>query len=104
MTTIRTWRGLTALVGWLAPFALATLAHAQDVRIVQTNSAGDNVHIIDPVTNQVVGEIGGIERAHGVAARRDGRLYVANEADTTVDIVDVKTLSVIKKLPLERSS
>ncbi len=100
MTTIRAWRGLAALVGWLAPLAVATLAQAQDVRIVQTNSAGDNVHIIDPVTNQVVGEVGGIERAHGVAATRDGRLYIANEADTTVDIVAVKTLTVVKKLPL----
>ena len=25
------------------------------VRIIQTNSAGDNVHIIDPATNKVVG-------------------------------------------------
>ena len=33
------------------------------VRIVQTNSAGDNVHLIDPATNTVVGEITGIERA-----------------------------------------
>ena len=100
MTTIRTWTGVMAVVVWLATLAAAAPALAQDVRIVQTNSAGDNVHIIDPLTNQVVGEIGGIERAHGVAATRDGRLYVANEADTTVDIVDVKELMVVKKLPL----
>ena len=100
MTTIRTWTGVMAAVVWLATLAAATPALAQDVRIVQTNSAGDNVHIIDPLTNQVVGEVGGIERAHGVAATRDGRLYIANEADTTVDIVAVKKLMVVKKLPL----
>jgi len=84
-----------ALVVWAG-----TAATAQ-VRIVQTNSAGDNVHIIDPVTNEVVGEVTGIERAHGAAAAPDGRrLYVSNEADTTVDVVDVETLSVIKKIPL----
>src|SRR5678816_2748030 len=31
-----------------------------NVRIIQTNSAGDNVHIIDPATNKVVGTITGI--------------------------------------------
>ena len=89
----------------LAAAALVVLpvaAAAQGtVRIVQTNSAGDNVHIIDPVTNKVVGEVQGIERAHGAAPSPDGRwLYVANEADDTVDIVDVQALKVIKKVPL----
>ncbi|MCE2539711.1 MAG: hypothetical protein J4G16_04815 [Acidobacteria bacterium] len=32
-----------------------TAAAQGTVRIVQTNSAGDNVHFIDPVTNEVVG-------------------------------------------------
>lgn len=31
------------------------------VRIIQTNSAGDNVEIIDPATNRVVGQIEGVE-------------------------------------------
>ena len=77
-------------------------AAAQDaVRIVQTNSAGDNVHIIDPTTNTVVGEITGIERAHGAQPSPDGRwLYVANESDDTVDVVDVAMLKVTKKIPL----
>ena len=71
------------------------------VRIVQTNSAGDNVHLIDPVTNAVVGEITGIERAHGAVASPDGRwIYVSNEADKTVDVVDATLLTVIKKVEL----
>src|SRR5262245_19915300 len=35
----------------------ATLAPSRQPRIIQTNSAGDNVHIIDPGTNTVVGII-----------------------------------------------
>jgi YVTN family beta-propeller protein len=70
-------------------------------RIVQTNSAGDNVHIIDPTTNKVVGEINGIEVGHGAAAAPDGsRIYVSNEADSTLDVVDARTLRVMSKVPL----
>jgi len=71
------------------------------VRIIQTNSAGDNVHIIDPATNKVVGQISGIEVGHGAAAAPDGsRLYVSNEADSTLDVVDGRTLRVMSKVPL----
>jgi YVTN family beta-propeller protein len=71
------------------------------VRIIQTNSAGDNVHIIDPLTNTVVAQITGIEVGHGAAAAPDGsRLYFSNEADTTLDVVDGRTLRVTNKIPL----
>lgn len=71
------------------------------VRIVQTNGAGDNLHIIDPATNRVVGEITGIDVNHGIAAAPDGsRLYVTNESERTVDVVDTKTLRVTKQIPL----
>jgi len=71
------------------------------VRIIQTNMAGDNLHIIDPATNRTVAEITGIEANHGVAAAPDGsRLYVTNEADRTVDVVDTSTLRVVKQIPL----
>lgn len=98
-----TMKGMTSLtLAAVAILVLPVMAGAQGtVRIVQTNSAGDNVHLIDPVTNTVVGEIPGIERAHGAQPSPDGRwLYVANEADDTVDIVDVPMLKVIKKVPL----
>ena len=81
-------------------FTMSTYAQHR-VRIIQTNAAGDNVHIIDPETNTVVGEVTGIERAHGVAPSPDGRrLYIANESDRTVDIVEVASLTVSKKIPL----
>lgn len=81
--------------------AISARAAEQKVRIIQTNSAGDNVHIIDPVTNKVVGVIEGIEVNHGAAAAPDGsRIYVSNEAESTLDVVDGKTLKVIAHIPL----
>ena len=81
--------------------ALPLAAGAQTVRIIQTNSAGDNAHIIDPTTNTIVGEITGVEVIHGVAAAPDGsRLYLSNESTNTLDIVDTQTLAVTKKIPL----
>src|SRR5919204_4146520 len=74
------------------------LSAANKVVIVQTNSAGDNVHIIDPETNKVIGEIEGIEVNHGAAIAPDGsRIYISDEALSTLDVVDGKTLKVIKK-------
>jgi YVTN family beta-propeller protein len=69
--------------------------------IVQTNAAGDNIHLIDPATDSVVGEIKGIEVNHGAAAAPDGtRFYITNEADHTLDIVDGRSLKVIERVPL----
>jgi YVTN family beta-propeller protein len=80
---------------------LALPLAAGTVRIIQTNSAGDNVSIIDPVTNKVVGEIHGIEVNHGAAAAPDGsRYYISNEGNSTLDIADAKTLKVTKSIPL----
>ena len=71
------------------------------VRIIQTNSAGDNVHIIDPATNTVVGEIKDIEAGHGAGASPDGtRIYVSDEAESTLDVVDARTLKVSARVPL----
>jgi YVTN family beta-propeller protein len=80
----------------------ATLAvGAATVRIVQTNAAGDSVMLIDPVTNKVVGEIKGIEVNHGAAVAPDGsKFYITNEAESTLDVADAKTLAVTKHIPL----
>ena len=76
-------------------------ADATKVRIIQTNSAGDSVHLIDPATNKVVGVINGIEVNHGAAVAPDGsRIYVSNEAESTLDVVDAKTLKVTTHIPL----
>src|SRR3984893_14751895 len=81
--------------------ALSPRAAEKKVRIIQTNSAGDSVHLIDPATNKVVGVIEGIEVNHGAAVAPDGsRIYVSNEAESTLDVVDGQTLKVIKRIPL----
>jgi YVTN family beta-propeller protein len=86
----------------LGVFAVAAFLYGADgVRVLQTNSAGDNVHVIDPATNQVVGTIEDIEVPHGVAIAPDGkRIYVTDESLVTLDVVDAKTLKVIKRIPL----
>ena len=79
----------------------AGLSAQGKVRIIQTNSAGDNVHIIDPATNKVVGIVDGIEVSHGAGIAPDGsRIYISDEAESTLDVVDAKSLKVIKRIPL----
>jgi YVTN family beta-propeller protein len=84
----------------VAILALSTAASAQ-VRVLQTNSQGDNIHLIDPATNQIVGEIKGVPINHGAAAAPDGsRFYFSSEAEQTLHVVDGKTLQTVKKIPL----
>lgn len=90
---------------WLVPslfLALSPIPVAADtVRVFVTNSAGDSVHVIDPVTNKVVQVIRDVESAHGVTFSPDGkRVYISNEHDVTLDVLDRKTGAVIKKIPL----
>jgi YVTN family beta-propeller protein len=97
---------MTIVQRCLTPLAILLLltlpvAAQNQVRILQSNAAGDRVHIIDPATNKVVGEIPGIEAAHGITASPDAtRIYVSNEADSTLDVADARTLKVTKKIPL----
>jgi YVTN family beta-propeller protein len=85
---------------FVAMAMVASSASAQ-VRVIQTNSMGDNIHLIDPKTNQIVGEVKGVPLNHGAAASPDGsRLYFSSEAEQTLDVVDGKTLQVVKKIAL----
>ena len=105
------WRDQTdaewqVLAAWVRGEAAATAGGprggtATAVRIVQTNAAGDDTHLIDPETNRVVGVIKGIEIPHGVTAAPDGgRLYLSNESLHTLDVVDARSLAVVKRVPL----
>jgi len=86
---------------WHLGLLLALPLAASTVRIIQTNSAGDTVNIIDPATNKVVGTISGIEVNHGATVSPDGKFYyISNEADSTLDVVDAKALKVTRKIPL----
>jgi len=94
------WQVLKA---WVEPSAATTSAAGghNKPRIIQTNSAGDNIHIIDPATNTVVGIISGIEVGHGAGASPDGsRIYVSDEATSSLAVVDAKTLKVTRRVPL----
>ena len=95
------WQTLKAFVmGQTAPVAAHDADHRK-VRIIQTNAGGDNVHVIDPVTNRVVGTITGIEANHGVAVAPDGsRIYVSNEAESSLDVADSVTFKVIGHVKL----
>jgi YVTN family beta-propeller protein len=85
-----------------AAFAVLLPAVASSqVRILQTNSRGDNIHLIDPASLKIVGEIKGVPINHGAAAAPDGsRFYFSSEAEQTLHVVDGKSLQVTKKIPL----
>src|SRR5258708_1740861 len=104
MTSKQAFRGgLAALAGVLLCTVSFSLAAAQQskLRIVKTNNAGDPVSIIDPATNKVVAEIPGVEAVHGVAAATDGsRIYITEEWQRTLTVIDGKTLQITKKIPL----
>ena len=90
-------------VGVLVLFALVTPARGQSRQygIVQTNSGDDSIHLIDPATNAIVGEIHGVPINHGAAAAPDGsRLYFTSEAERVLAVVDTKTRQITKKIAL----
>src|SRR5437870_6806233 len=69
--------------------------------IYVTNSAGDSIHVIDPATQKVVQEIKGIEAAHGIDFSPDAsRVYVSNETDSTLDVIDRKSGRTLAKVKL----
>jgi YVTN family beta-propeller protein len=80
--------------------ALALPAAAQ-VRILQSNAAGDEAHIIDPATNKVVMRIPDLEAAHGVVGSPDGsRIYFTVESDNTVRGYDSRSGKLLGRVKL----
>ncbi len=80
---------------------LAIPLFAGSVRIYQTNSAGDHVDVIDPVSNTVVLKVEGIEVPHGVVGSPDGkRAYITCESESTLWATDTKTGKLIAKAKL----
>jgi len=64
-------------------------------------SRGTHVMVVDGATGLVVGDIPDTPRAHGIAlAPRSGHGFITNGGDSTVTMFDLKTLAVIKKIPI----
>src|SRR5260370_13740760 len=95
--------GLTGLAGILLCAASSSFLAAQEsnaavyaamkgnpkLRLVQTNSAGDVISIIDPATNKEVGEIKGREMAHGIIVPKDNsQIYNTQELTNSVLVVN----------------
>ncbi|HJT88416.1 MAG TPA: hypothetical protein VJ732_11180 [Bryobacteraceae bacterium] len=92
-------RGFFSLTCLSAVLALPLAASS--VRVFQTNSAGDDVTIIDPATNKVVMKVNGIEVPHGVTFSPDGkRAYISCESEKTLWAVDAGSGKLIGKAPL----
>lgn len=71
------------------------------IRILQTNSAGDDVYVFDPATMEQVGYIEDLPHNHGATVHADGtHYYFTNEHDHTVDVVDTRTFEVVKRIAL----
>jgi YVTN family beta-propeller protein len=85
----------------LAAALVASSALAETVRIVQTNSRDETIHLIDPVEQTVVATISGVPVNHGVVSSPDGsRLYFSSEATQTLDVFDARTLASVAQIPL----
>ncbi len=96
--------GMLVLAGPLAAqIQTSPLAGQSGTAIViaQTSSGGSNTHLIDPLSNEVIGIIEGLGLPHGITVNPEGtKYYVTNEHDISVDVVDSRTLRVIKRIPL----
>ena len=91
---------LAALLTALATGPLAAQSD-QVARIIQTNSAGTNAHLIDPETHEVLAVVEGVMHAHGVAEHPEGLYYYfSNESHSTVDVFDTRTLEMVDQIPL----
>lgn len=86
---------------WVAGASARAPIKNLTLRIIQTNSAGDDVHIIDPVEQKVVNHIKDIDKPHGVQVSPDGaRLYITNEGHHSVDVIDTRTMRLYRRISL----
>src|SRR5713101_998868 len=64
-------------------------------------SRGTHVMVLDGTTGKVLGDIPDTPRTHGIAlAPKSGRGFITNGGDSTVTMFDLRTLAVIKKIPV----
>jgi len=64
-------------------------------------SRGTHVMVVDGTTGRMLGDIPDTPRTHGIAlAPTSGHGFITNGGDSTVTMFDLKTLAVIKKMPV----
>jgi len=64
-------------------------------------SRGTHVMVVDGPTGRIVADIPDTPGTHGIAlAPKSGRGFITNGGDSTVTMFDLKTLAVIKKIPV----
>jgi hypothetical protein len=64
-------------------------------------SRGTHVMVVDGATGKVLGDIPDTPRTHGIAlAPKSGHGFITNGGDSTVTMFDIKTLAVIRKIPV----
>ena len=64
-------------------------------------SRGTHVMVIDGATGKVIGDIPDTPRTHGIAlAPKSNHGFITNGGDSTVTMFDLKTLAVIRKIPV----
>ena len=101
MNSVHTKRRCVIACLGMSLFGASSLIAQTETVIIQTNYAGSNAHIIDPVTNEVVGTIEGVPKAHAVVNHPDGTyFYFANEHIDVIDVVDIQTREVVEQIPL----
>ena len=113
-------------LGWSVWFGivLGTAAHAQTYHVEHTFRLGgegfwdylaldqpsnrlfigrnDRVMVVDPVTGKLLGEITGLERAHGVAFdTSSGHGFATSGGNATVVMFDLKTLAVLGRTKVD---
>jgi DNA-binding beta-propeller fold protein YncE len=114
----------TAAAAFLAvTVACATAGHAQAFKVTKVSVGGDggtdyltaepgtgrvfvsrgtHVMVIDGSTGKVIGDIPDTPRVHGIAlAPKSGHGFVTSGGDSSVTMFDLKTLAVIKKIPVK---
>src|SRR5215475_2484788 len=66
-------------------------------------SRSTHVMVIDGATGKVIGDIPDTPRTHGIAlAPKSNHGFITNGGDSTVTMFDLKTLAVIRKIPISQ--
>jgi YVTN family beta-propeller protein len=99
-------RKLIPCLGVLVLALVLTTASGADPKeaapkLYVTNSAGDNIHIIDLRSFKVIGEIRPGEHPHGAAVSADGRRFFTTvEGDHTLRVIDTASDQIIQSIKL----